>query len=397
MRLRTRLEALRTAIFTEVKIMPVTKPVTANLQVRFATLTDPRRRKITHPLLNFIVIAICAVICGADDFVAIADFGRRKRTWFRKILDLKNGIPSHDRFNAIFAMLSPAEFERCLLSWIQALHEVTGGQVIAIDGKTLRGSFDKASSKSAIHMISDWASANSISLGQVVADEKSNEITAIPKLLEMLHLKGATVTIDAIGCQTDIARRIIDGGGHYVLNVKGNQGRLRDGIEEFFAEFLDGNRPSVPVHQQHSTNSGHGRKEARWHYVCPVPRDLPDRQRWPGLKAIGMVISNTIRDGKECVDIRSYILSKKLAVKKFAAIVKGHWAIENELHWQLDVTFREDHCRIRKGNADANFSTLRRTALTLLKNEKTAKLGVKNKRLSAGWDEDYLLQVLVGT
>lgn len=377
--------------------MPVTKPVTAKLQVHFASLTDPRRRKITHPLINFIVIAICAVICGADDFVAIADFGRKKRKWFRKILDLQNGIPSHDRFNAIFAMLSPAEFERCLLSWIQALHEVTGGQVIAIDGKTLRGSFDKASSKSAIHMISAWASANSISLGQVVADEKSNEITAIPKLLEMLHLKGATVTIDAMGCQTDIARRIIDAGGHYVLNVKGNQGRLRDGIEEFFTEFLDGKEPSVPVRQRHSTTSGHGRKEARWHYVCPVPRDLPDRERWPGLKAIGMVISNTIRDGKECVDIRSYILSKKLAVKKFAAIVKGHWAIENELHWQLDVTFREDHCRIRKGNADVNFSTLRRTALTLLKNEKTAKLGVKNKRLSAGWDEDYLLQVLVGT
>lgn len=377
--------------------MPVTKPVTAKLQVHFASLTDPRRRKITHPLINFIVIAICAVICGADDFVAIADFGRKKRNWFRKILDLQNGIPSHDRFNAIFAMLSPAEFERCLLSWIQALHEVTGGQVIAIDGKTLRGSFDKASSKSAIHMISAWASANSISLGQVVADEKSNEITAIPKLLEMLHLKGATVTIDAMGCQTDIARRIIDAGGHYVLNVKGNQGRLRDGIEEFFTEFLDGKEPSVPVRQRHSTTSGHGRKEARWHYVCPVPRDLPDRERWPGLKAIGMVISNTIRDGKECVDIRSYILSKKLAVKKFAAIVKGHWAIENELHWQLDVTFREDHCRIRKGNADVNFSTLRRTALTLLKNEKTAQLGVKNKRLSAGWDEDYLLQVLVGT
>ena len=376
--------------------MPVTKPVTAKLQVHFASLTDPRRRKITHPLINFIVIAICAVICGADDFVAIADFGRKKRKWFRRILDLQNGIPSHDRFNAIFAMLSPAEFERCLLSWIQALHEVTGGQVIAIDGKTLRGSFDKASSKSAIHMISAWASANSISLGQVVADEKSNEITAIPKLLEMLHLKGATVTIDAMGCQTDIARRIIDAGGHYVLNVKGNQGRLRDGIEELFAEFLDGQEPSVPVRQRHSTTSGHGRKEARWHYVCPVPRDLPDRERWPGLEAIGMVISNTIRDRKECVDIRYYILSKKLAVKTFAAIVKGHWAIENELHWQLDVTFREDHCRIRNGNADVNFSTLRRTALTLLKNEKTAKLGVKNKRLSAGWDEDYLLQVLVG-
>lgn len=377
--------------------MPVTKPVTAKLQAHFASLTDPRRRKVTHPLINFIVIAICAVICGADDFVAIADFGRKKRKLFRKILDLQNGIPSHDRFNAIFAMLSPVEFERCLLSWIQALHEVTGGQVIAIDGKTLRGSFDKASSKSAIHMISAWASANSISLGQVVTAEKSNEITAIPKLLEMLHLKGATVTIDAMGCQTDIARRIIDAGGHYVLNVKGNQGRLRDGIEEFFADFLEDNQPPVPVQQQHSTNSGHGRKEARWHYVCPVPRDLPDRDRWPGLKAIGMVISNTIRDGKECVDIRYYILSKRLAVKKFAAIVKGHWAIENELHWQLDVTFREDHCRIRKGNADVNFSTLRRTALTLLKNEKTAKLGVKNKRLSAGWDEEYLLQVLIRT
>jgi predicted transposase YbfD/YdcC len=231
----------------------------------------------------------------------------------------------------------------------------------------------------------------------VVADEKSNEITAIPKLLEILHLKGATVTIDAMGCQTDIARRIVEAGGHYVLNVKGNQGRLRDGIEEFFAEFLDGNQPSALVQQQHSTNSGHGRKEARWHYVCPVPRDLPNRDRWPGLKAIGMVISNTIRDGKECVDIRYYILSKKLAVKKFAVIVKGHWAIENELHWQSEVTFREDHCRIRKGNADVNFSTLRRTALTLLKNEKTAKLGIKNKRLAAGWDEDYLLQVLIGT
>lgn len=230
-----------------------------------------------------------------------------------------------------------------------------------------------------------------------MAAEKSNEITAIPKLLKMVHLKGATGTIDAMGRQTDIARRIIDAGGHYRLNVKGNQGRLRDGIKEFFAEFLDDNQPSVPVQQQHSTNSGHGRQEPRWHHVCPLPRDRPDRERWPGLKAIGMVISNTIRDGKECGGIRYYILSKKLAVKKFTAIVKGHWAIENELHWQLDVTFREDHCRIRKGNADVNFRTLRRTALTFLKNEKTAKLGVKNKRLSAGWDEDYLLQVLIGT
>ena len=178
--------------------MPISKSASARIQVHFATLPDPRRRKVTHPLINFIVIAICAVICGADDFVAIADFGRKKRRWFRKILDLRAGIPSHDRFNAIFSMLSRAEFERCLLSWIEALHEATEGQVIAIDGKTLRGSFDRASNKSAIHMISAWASANSISLGQLVVDAKSNEITAIPKLLDMLQLKGATVTIDAV-------------------------------------------------------------------------------------------------------------------------------------------------------------------------------------------------------
>ena len=375
--------------------MPISKSVSAKIQVHFATLPDPRRRKVTHPLINFIVIAICAVICGADDYVAIADFGLMKRRWFRKILDLRAGIPSHDRFNAIFSMLSPAEFERCLLSWIQALHEATEGQVIAIDGKTLRGSFDKASNKSAIHMISAWASANSISLGQLVVDAKSNEITAIPKLLDRMQLKGATVTIDAAGCQTEIARRIVDAGGHYVLNVKGNQGALRDGIKTFFAEILDGKMPTVPVRHRRSTNKGHGRKESRWHYVCSVPRGLPDSDRWPGLKAIGMVISNIEREGKVFVSVRYYIMTRKMPVKTFAAIVKGHWAIENELHWQLDVTFREDHCRIRKGNADANFSILRRIALMLLKNEKTAKLGVKNKRLSAGWNEDYLLKVLV--
>ena len=184
------------------------------------------------------------------------------------------------------------------------LYEATDGQVIAINGKTLRGSFDEANNKSAIHMISAWASANSISLGQLVVDAKSNEITAIPKLLDMLQLKGATVTIDAAGCQTEIARRIVDAGGHYVLNVKGNQVTLRDGIEKFFAEYLDGQMPTVPVRQRHSTNTGHGRRESRWHYVCGVPRDLPDRDRWPGLKAIGMVISNTERDGKECGSIR---------------------------------------------------------------------------------------------
>lgn len=376
--------------------MPVTKPFTAKLQVHFASLQDPRRRKVTHPFINFIVIAICAVICGADDFVAIADFARVRKPWFARFLDLSKGIPSHDRFNAIFAAIKPAEFERCLLSWITSLHEVTQGQVIAVDGKTLRGSFDAASSKSAIHMVSAWATANSISLGQVVTDEKSNEITAIPKLLEMLVLKGAIVTIDAMGCQTEIAHKIIDGGGDYILNVKGNQPTLRDGIEQVFASHLDEMPSPHPVQTSTTKRKAHGRTESRWSYVCAAPKDLPDRDRWPGLKAIGMVISNTIRDGKDCIDIRYYILSKKLSAKRFAAAVASHWAIENQLHWQLDVTFREDHCRIRKGHADTNFSTLRRTALSMLKNEKTKKLGIKNKRLSAGWDDAYLFKVLCG-
>ena len=266
--------------------MPVTEPFTAKLQVHFASLTDPRRRKVTHPFVNFIVIAICAVICGADDFVAITDFAHARKPWFARFLDLSKGIPSHDRFNAIFAAIKPAEFERCLLSWITALHEVTQGQVIAIDGKTLRGSFDAASSKSAIHMVSAWATANSISLGQVVTDEKSNEITAIPKLLEMLVLKGAIVTIDAMGCQTEIARKIVAGGGDYILNVKGNQPTLRDGIEQVFASHLD-EKPSLhPVQSSSMERKVHGRTESRWSYVCTAPKDLPDRERWPGLLTI---------------------------------------------------------------------------------------------------------------
>ena len=369
----------------------------ARIQDHFANLTDPRRRKVTYPLINIVVIAVCAVICGADDFVAIADFGKTKRRWFARFLHLNSGIPSHDRFNAVLAAIKPAEFERCLLSWITALHEITGGQVIAIDGKTLRRSFDKATGKAAIHMVSAWATANHISLGQVVVDAKSNEITAIPKLLEILDISGALVTIDAMGCQTEIARKILDGKGDYVLHVKANQPTLHQGMADYFDDCLEDDFARVKVRRYHTEETGHGREESRYYYVCPVPDDLPDRARWPGLKAIGMVISITIRDGEESNEVRYYILSKYLSARRFAGAVRGHWGIENRLHWQLDVTFQEDQCRIRKGHADANFSILRRAALAMLKNESTLKVGVKNKRLAAGWDEAYLEQVLVGT
>jgi predicted transposase YbfD/YdcC len=367
------------------------------IQDHFDKLTDPRRRPPVYPLINIVTIAICAVICGADDFVAIERFGKTRRKWLARFLDLKDGIPSHDRFNAIFAAINPAEFEGCLLSWITTLHEISGGQVIAIDGKTLRRSYDKASGKAAIHMVSAWATANSISLGQVVTDAKSNEITAIPKLLEMIDISGALVTIDAMGCQTKIAQKILDGGGTYVLNVKDNQPTLYAAIEKCFADYQENNFSGL-AHRFHQTQEkGHGREETRWYYICRVPPDLADSVRWPGLKAIGMVVSSTIRDGKECNETRYYILSEYLSGRRFAGAVRGHWGIENRLHWQLDVTFQEDLCRIRKGHADANFSILRRTALAMLKNESSLKLGVKNKRLTAGWDEGYLGKVLVGS
>ena len=368
----------------------------ARIQDHFTELTDPRRREVVYPLINVVTIAVCAVICGADDFVAIAEFGRKKREWLARFLDLRSGIPSHDRFNAIFAAIKPAEFEKCLLSWITALQDITDGQIVAIDGKTLRRSFDAASSKAAIHMVSAWATANQISLGQVVVEEKSNEITAIPKLLEMLEISGCLVTIDAMGCQTEIAQQIVAGGADYVLAVKGNQPTLHQGIQEFFNDHLEDDFARTPVRQYQTEEKGHGREEERYYSICPVPEDLPDGDRWPKLKAIGVAISTTQRDGKECNEVRYYILSKYLSGRRFAEAVREHWGIENRLHWQLDVTFQEDQCRIRKGHADANFSILRRTALSMLKNESTLKVGIKNKRLTAGWDESYLQKVLLG-
>jgi predicted transposase YbfD/YdcC len=366
------------------------------IQDHFAELTDPRVRKVTYPLINVVVIAVCAVICGADDFVAIAEFGRKKREWLARFLDLERGIPSHDRFNAIWAAIKPAEFEKCLLRWITALHEITAGQVIAIDGKTLRRSFDAASSKTAIHMVSAWATANHISLGQVVVDTKSNEITAIPKLLQILELSHSLVTIDAMGCQTAIARDIVEAEGDYVLAVKGNQPTLHQGIADFFDDHAKDDFARTKVRRYVTEEEGHGREEIRSYLLCPVPEDLPDRSRWANLRAIGMALSNTRRDGKDCTEIRYYILSKYLSGRRFAGAVRDHGSIENRLHWQLDVTFQEDQCRLRKGHADTNFSILRRTALSLLKNNSTLKVGIKNKRLAAAWDETYLEEVLVG-
>nr|WP_231954447.1 ISAs1 family transposase [Pirellulimonas nuda] len=363
----------------------------------FEGLTDPRRREVTYPLVNIVAMALCAVLSGADDFVAIADWSREKKDWLARFLDMSSGVPSHDRFNAVFAAIKPAEFEKCLLSFITALHEVTEGQVIAIDGKTLRRSFDAASSKAPIHMVSAWASANHIALGQVVTDAKSNEITAIPKLLDILEIQGCLVTIDAMGCQREIAEQIVVGGGDYVLAVKGNQPKLHTAIKGFFAAHLEDDCSGIDCRRSESYEKGHGRQDDRYYYLAKLPDGFDEGSKWRGLKAIGLACRITTHaDGTQTHDTRYYIASRYLSGQKFADAVRGHWAIENALHWQLDVTFGEDQCRIRKGHADANFSLLRRTALSLLKNNTSRKLGVKNKRLAAAWSDQYRLEVLCG-
>ena len=370
--------------------------LSARIDKHFASLTDPRRGEATCPLINIVTIAPCATIAGADDFVAIADWARQKRDWLGQFLDLSDGIPSHDRFNAIFRALEPAPFERCLVSWITSLHEVTAGQLVAIDGKTLRQSFDKAGAKSALHMVSAWATANKISLGQVAVAEKSNEITAIPELLGLLELQGAVVTIDAMGCRTEIAEKIVEKQADYVLAVKGNQPTLHAGIMDFFLDHLEDDFARLKVSRHETKEKGHGRDEHRTYYVCDVPEDLPDRARWEGLKRIGIAISDTVRGGKPCDDVRYYILSRRMGARRFGAAVRGHWGIENSLHWQLDMSFGEDRSRVRKDHADANMAALRRMALGLLKDEKSKKVGITNKRLAAAWNIDYLRQVLFG-
>ncbi|AGA30173.1 ISAs1 family transposase [Singulisphaera acidiphila] len=362
----------------------------AFIEDHFATLTDPHRRKLVYPLTNILTSALCPVISGGDDFVSIAEWGRQKRACLVRFLQLINGIPSHDPFNAIFRDIKPAEFERCLLSGVTSLHEVTAGQVVAIDGKTLRQNYDKANAKSAIHRVSACATANHVSRGQVVVDAKSNEITAIPKLLEILDVSGCLVTIDAMGEQTEIAEKIVAGGADYVLAVKGNQPTL-------FVSHMDDDFARVKASRHESDDKGHGRTEHRSYYVCDVPDDLTDRVRWKGLKQIGVAISETMRGSKSCDEVRDSILSKKMSAKQFGAAMRGHWGIENSLHWQLDVTFGEDACRVRLGLADANLSVVRRAALGLLKNETSEKIGVKNKRLAAACNTRYMEKVLTGS
>jgi predicted transposase YbfD/YdcC len=363
----------------------------------FQDLTDPRvERTRKHPLINIAFIAVCATLSGANSFAAIHEFGIDRRIWLARFLDLDNGIPSEDTFRRVLARLDPVQFETALLSWMQAVQEITGHRLVAIDGKTLRGSYNKADGRAAIHMVSAWATENKLSLGQVVVDEKSNEITAIPALLELLELSGAVVTIDAMGCQKEIAAKIRDRGGDYVLTVKQNQPTLYAQVCEAIDKGLeqDGER----IDEYRTEEKGHGRREIRTYAVFPAPEGVDPEGLWQDLYAVGVTFSEgTDSRGQTSLEGRYYILSRQLSAQEFADAVRGHWGIENQLHWQLDVSFREDESRVRTGHAAANLSVIRRFTLGLLKRETECRRGIETKRLKCALSEEYREKVLFNT
>jgi predicted transposase YbfD/YdcC len=362
----------------------------------FRILPDPRvERTKLHKLEDILTLALCGVICGAETWVEIAAFGRAKEAFFRTFLELPHGIPSHDTFGRVFAALEPGAFERCFQCWVGALAGSSAGKLIALDGKTLRRSLDRASGKAAIHLVSAWVHENHAVFGQLRVEDKSNEITAIPKLLEMLNLREATVTIDAIGCQRDIAQRVLDGAGQYLLAVKGNQGSLHQDIKEFLDDAVARDFAGVNHDRYEQTEKGHGRLETRRTWTTEDIDWLQKRHDWPGLRSVAVMDCHRQVQDKSTVERRYFISSLPAhAAQRIAQAARKHWRIENELHWSLDVCFGEDNSRVRIGHAAENLSRVRRIALTLLKQEKTAKIGLKAKRLKAGWDEKYLLQVL---
>jgi len=364
---------------------------------------DPRRqcKNLRHRLVDVLVMGFCAVLCNCDDFVEIEQFAKAKEDFFRRFLELPNGIPSHDTFRRVFQAICPQAFQACLIGWLKEKRPSTSGEkkVVAIDGKTLRRTFDRAKDLGALHLVSAWATDNGLTLGQIAVDTKSNEITAIPKLVETLDLEDCVVTIDAAGCQKEIAEKIIARGGDYVLALKGNQPTMHEQVVDYFLKQTEADHRDPKVRHHRQEERGHGRTETRETYVARAPKGLHSAAAWLGLCSIVMVIRESVDHGTQKVtgDVRYFLSSLKPTAKRLAGVVRSHWGIENSLHWVLDVAFNEDRLRAKDRNAIDNLALLNRLAVSVLRHDKTVKVGVKCKRKKAGWDDDYLLHLLLNT
>jgi predicted transposase YbfD/YdcC len=375
-----------------------------SLLAHFADLPDPRlNRTKDHALIDVLVIAICTLLCGGETFYDMEEFGRAKEDWFRTFLSLPNGIPSHDTFNRVLAALDPKDFLDCFLRWTQSLRQAVPQEIVALDGKALRRALGQDGGIP--YIVSAWAEGNGLALGQLKVADKSNEITAVPELLRVLELSGCIVTVDAMGCQKKIAREIMESDADYVLALKGNQEKVHAEVKSFLDDALEEKNlsrpkgavipPTAPTLQEFVTvEKDHGRIETRRYYQSDYLAWFADLGKWEGLASVGMVESTREINGQVTRERRYYLSSLKLDVETFARAVRGHWAVENKLHWVMDVCFREDQSRARQGYAAENLATLRRLALNLLKQEKTKKRGIRGKMLNAGWHHPYLLKLL---
>jgi predicted transposase YbfD/YdcC len=366
--------------------------------VHVSVLDDPRvDRSKTHLLPEILFVAICTMACGGDGFTDMEMFGHAKEDWLGKYLELPGGIPSHDTFGRVFSMIDPKAFTECFVNWTQALHVATEGEVIAVDGKTIRHSFDTATGKNALHLVSAWASENGLALGQVRVDDKSNEITAIPKLLDMIDVSGRIITTDAMGCQKDIAGKIVEKKGDYVLCLKGNQESLHEEVKYFFDEARAASFEDVEHSYFESVEKDHGRIEIRrcWVVEDDAMEWLEKEDQWPGLKSIAAIESERRIGSKTTVETRYFISSLAGRAAKLVSAAREHWAIENSLHYVLDVTFSEDASRIRKDNAPENLATLRKIVINLIKKHKNSKASIRSRLKKAAWDNSYLETILV--
>lgn len=360
----------------------------------FSALPDPRiLLKTSHKLVDIVAMALCAVVAGADDWVEIAAYARAKEGWFKGFLELPGGVPSHDTFGRVFALLDPDAFGKCYVDWVRSLINLPD-ELVAVDGKTLRRSHDRSNGKSAIHMVNAWAVHHGLVLGQVKTEAKSNEITAIPELLKLLDLKGSVVTVDAMGCQKEIAKQIVEQGADYVFSLKGNQGNLHKEVELLFQDAKNNDFKDLPRDSFTTVDGDHGRIETRRYTTVAEVDWFEEKDKWAKLTSFGMVESEREIAGHITVETRYFIASLPSDAKRFAAAARGHWAVENSLHWSLDIAFREDDSRVRSGHAPANLATIRRLALNLIKQDPHRKIGIKASRKRAGWDLDYIKTLL---